>query len=150
MLDATLYPAKELAALYHERWELELGFDEIKTEMLDRQESIRSKSPKAVTQEMWGILTAYNLIRREMELIANEANVEPIRVSFVGAMRMIIDEWMWCAITSSPGAIPKHLRNLRASLHTLILPPRRSRRRYPRAVKIKMSNYPRKRRTDSK
>lgn len=145
MLDATLYPAKELAALYHERWELELGFDEIKTELLDREETIRSKSPKAVTQEMWGILIAYNLIRREMELVAAEAKVEPTRVSFVGAMRMIIDEWMWCAI-ASPGAIPRHLRNLRASLKTLILPPRRSERRYPRAVKIKMSNYTRKRR----
>lgn len=149
MLDATRYPANELAALYHERWELELGFDEIKTELLDREESIRSKSPKAVAQEMWGILIAYNLIRREMELIADEAKLEPTRVSFVGAMRMIIDEWMWCAI-ASPGAIPKHLRNLRASLKTLLLPKRRSERRYPRAVKIKMSNYPRKRRMDSK
>jgi len=148
MLDATRYPAKDLAALYHERWELELGFDEIKTELLDREETIRSKSPNAVTQEMWGILIAYNLIRREMELIADEAKVPPTRVSFVGAMRMIIDEWMWCAI-ASPGAIPKHLRNLRESLKALILPPRRSERRYPRAVKIKMSNYPRKRRKPS-
>ncbi len=51
---------------------------------------------------------------------------------------------------ASPGAIPKHLRNLRASLEALILPPRRSERRFPRAVKFKMSNDTRKRRKGSR
>jgi Insertion element 4 transposase N-terminal/Transposase DDE domain len=145
LVDADSYPAAEIAALYHERWELELGYDEIKTEMLDREEAIRSQSPASVRQELWGIFLAYNLVRLEMEQVADEAGVEPARISFVAALRLICDEWLWCAI-ASPGAIPKHLRNLRASLKTLILPPRRSERRYPRAVKIKMSNYPRKRR----
>jgi Insertion element 4 transposase N-terminal/Transposase DDE domain len=144
MTDADTFAAAEIVSLYHERWELELGYDEIKTEMLDREESIRSKSPTAVTQELWGIFLAYNLIRLEMERVADEAGVEPTRISFVAAMRLIIDEWLWCAI-ASPGAIPKHLRNLRKSLTGLILPPRRSSRCYPRAVKIKMSNYARKR-----
>lgn len=146
MLDARRFPADEIVGLYHERWELELGYDEIKTEMLDRQESIRSKSPEAVGQELWGVFLAYNLVRLEMERVAEQAHVEPTRISFVAAMRLIIDEWSWCAI-ASPGAIPGHLRNLRDSLTALILPPRRSERRYPRAVKIKMSSYPRKRRS---
>src|SRR5204863_2535465 len=77
------------------------------------------------------------------------AGVEPTRISCVAALRLICDEWLWCAI-AMPGAIPKHLRNLRAALKTLILPPRRSERRFPRAVKIKMSNYARKRRNGSK
>lgn len=145
MTDAKQFPVDEIVALYHERWEIELGYNEIKTEMLDREEAIRSKSPKAVYQELWGLFLAYNLIRLEMEHTADEAKVEPIRISFVGAMRLIIDEWMWCAI-GSPGAIPRHLRELRASLVGLILPSRRTHRSYPRAVKIKMSNYPRKRR----
>lgn len=149
MLDAELYPAVEVATLYHERWELELGYDEIKTEMLDGEPTIRSKSPAAVRQELWGILLAYNLVRLEMERIADEAGVEPARISFVTALRFICDEWLWCAI-ASPGAIPKHLRNLRAKLTTFILPLRRSARAYPRAVKIKMSNYARKRRKGSK
>jgi len=144
MTDAEAFPAQEIIGLYHERWELELGFDEIKTEMLDREESIRSKSPTAVAQELWGVFLAYNLIRLEMERVADEAKVESTRISFVAAMRLIVDEWMWCAI-SSPGAIPKHLRKLRESLVGLILPPRRPERSYPRAVKIKMSNYARKR-----
>jgi hypothetical protein len=148
-IDAKRFPVDEIVNLYHERWELELGYDEIKTEMLDREEAIRSRSPKAVRQEMWGLFLAYNLIRLEMERAADEAQVEPTRISFVTAMRLIIDEWMWCAI-ASPGAIPRHLRSLRASLVGLVLPPRRPERSYPRAVKIKMSNYPRKRRSPTK
>ncbi len=58
---------------------------------------------------------------------ARGAGVEPTRISFVAALRLICDEWLWCAL-ASPGAIPKPLRNLRASLKTLILPPRRSER----------------------
>ena len=65
LVDATRYPAAELRALYHERWEIELGFGEIKTDMLERLETIRSKSRAAVEQEMWGVLVAYNLVRVE-------------------------------------------------------------------------------------
>ena len=50
-------------------WEIELGYDEIKTEVLEREEAIRSKSPEAVGQELWGILLAYNLVRLEMERV---------------------------------------------------------------------------------
>ncbi len=145
LLDPATCPAAEIVGLYHERWELELGYDEIKTEMLDREETLRSRSPAGVRQEIWGVLIAYNLVRLEMEGVADEAHVEPTRISFVVALRLICDEWSWCAI-ASPGAIPRHLRELRLSLQRFILPPRRSERAYPRAVKIKMSNYAKKRR----
>lgn len=144
LLDAQAYPAAELVTLYHERWELELGYDEIKTEMLDREEAIRCQSPRTIEQEMWGILLAFNLVRLEMERIADEAGLEPTRISFITALHLVCDEWIWSA-SASPGAIPRHLRNLRAKIQRFILPPRRSERRYPRAVKIKMSSYPRKR-----
>jgi hypothetical protein len=142
LVDAEKYPASELVGLYHERWEIELGYDEIKTEILEREEAIRSKTPTAVAQELWGILLAYNLVRLEMERVADEAGVEPTRISFITALHLVCDEWLWCAV-ASPGAIPKHLRNLRAKLARLVLPSRRE-RTYPRAVKIKMSSYPRK------
>src|ERR1700712_1442671 len=63
--DPNEYPATEIADLYHERWELELGYDEIKTELLEREETIRSRKPDGVKQELWGIFLAYNLIRLE-------------------------------------------------------------------------------------
>lgn len=149
LLDPKAYPAREIVALYHERWELEQGYDEIKTEMLDREETIRSRTPERVRQEIWGILLAFNLIRLEMERVAKEAEVEPTRISFITALHFICDEWLWCA-SASPGAIPRHLRNLRENLRRFILPARRSKRRYPRAVKIKMSSYPRKHRPEPK
>lgn len=145
LLDPVLYPAAEIAALYHERWEIELGYDEVKTKMLDRQEAIRSRTPAGVGQELWGIALAYNLVRLEMVRIAEEARVAPNRISFVMALRLIRDEWLWCAV-ASPGTIPRHLRELRAEVLHFVLPPRRSERRYPRAVKIKMSSYDLKRR----
>jgi hypothetical protein len=146
LTDAERYPADELIALYHERWEIELSFDEVKTELLEREETIRSKSPESVAQEMWGILLAYNLIRLEMARIAAEADVEPTRISFVTALRFIRSEWEWSWTSRSPGAIPKHLRRMREDIARFVLPPRRSERSYPRAVKIKMSNYERNRR----
>jgi hypothetical protein len=144
LLDPVRYPAAELVALYHERWAVELGYDEVKTELLDRAETLRSLSPAAVTPELWGVLLAYNLVRLEMARVAEAAGVAPTRLSFVGALHLIRDEWLWSTFTA-PGAIPRHLARLRDALLRLVLPARRCERGYPRAVKRKMSNYPRKR-----
>lgn len=144
MTDPEAYPANEIVRLYHERWELELGYDEIKTEMLDRLESIRSRTVQGVEQELWGILLAYNLVRLEMERTADDLGIEPTRISFVSALRIVCDTWSWCAI-ASPGALPARLKTMRDFFTRLVLPERRKSRRYPRAVKIKMSNFPRKR-----
>jgi hypothetical protein len=141
--DPKRYPAAEIAELYHERWEIELGYDEIKTEMLDREETIRSRKPDGVRQEVWGILLAYNLVRLEMESIAKQAKIEPTRISFIEALRLMRDEWEWLSVTS-PGAIPKRLETMRRNVKRYVLPPRRP-RRFPRVVKLKMSNYDRKR-----
>ena len=144
LLDPVRYPAAELVALYHERWELELGYDELKTELLEREETLRSRSPAAVRQELWGVLLAYNLVRLEMAAAADAFGVAPTALSFVGALHLIRDEWHWSTFTA-PGAIPRHLAKLRAALMRLVLPPRRPERHYPRAVKRKMSSYPRNR-----
>ena len=147
LLDAAKYPAVELIEMYHERWELELGNDEIKTDMLQREQAIRSKKPVSVRQEIWGVLLAYNLVRLEMARVAEQVNVAPTRISFTLAMALIVDEWLWSTVSVAPGAIPKHLVRLRQNLKRLILPERRRARAYPRAVKVKMSNYKRKRPT---
>jgi len=145
LLDPEHFPAAELRVLYHERWEIELGYGEIKTDLLERMETIRSKSPATVAQEIWGLLLAYNLVRLEMMRLAADLGVEPTRISFVAAVREIVQEWYWNADTATPGAIPKRLATMRDNIRVFVLPPRRSERLYPRAVKIKMSNYARKR-----
>ena len=144
LVDSERYPAAELRTLYHERWEIELGFGEIKTDMLERLETLRSKSPVAVTQELWGVLIAYNLVRLEMKRIANEFGVVPTRISFVAALRYFVEQWCWASETATPGAIPQRLSTMRDRLRRFLLPPRRPERVFPRAVKIKMSNYLRK------
>jgi len=145
LVDPTKYPAEELVALYHERWEIELGFNEVKTEMMEREESLRSKSPMLVEQEIWGLLSIYNLVRLEMERAAELAQVPPNRISFVLSLHLIQDEWRWASIAEGPGALPKKLQRLRENLARLVLPERRRDRCYPRAVKLKLSPYPRKR-----
>jgi hypothetical protein len=144
LLDPTAYPAKELVALYHERWEMELAYDEIKTTVLQRQECIRSQSPDGVRQEIWGILLTYNLVRLEMERVADSISVEPLRISFVASLRALRYHWVMAA-GISPGNLPRYLSEVRDEISGFLLPPRRN-RTYPRAVKIKMSNYSRNRR----
>ena len=141
LVDATKYPRDELVALYHERWEIELGYDEIKTHMLEREEAIRSRTVKGVKQELWGIMLAFNLVRLEMAKIADEAVLPPWRISFVAALRLIRDEWDWCAI-GTPGTIPKKLRRLREEIKRFILPPRRTDRRNPREAKNQDEQVP--------
>jgi len=144
LVDPVAYPASEIVALYHERWEIELGYGEVKTVMLAREETTRSKTPRGVTQELWGLALTYNLVRLEMERIAAEAGVTPDRISFKSAL-MFIEHALLHLSLESAGRIPEHLRQLREDIAHFILPKRRQ-RSYPRAVKIKMSNYPRNRR----
>jgi hypothetical protein len=145
LLDPALYPAKDLMKLYHERWEIEVAYDELKTHMLQRKESLRSQRPVGVEQELWGLLLAYNLVRREMLLVAEKNKLPPRRISFWTSLLRIRDFWIYAAMTRSPGNIPARLAEMEADLRSLVLPPRRSERRYPRHVKIKMSSYKRNR-----
>jgi hypothetical protein len=143
LLDPERFPADEIVALYHERWEIELGYNEVKRVMLAREETTRSKSPQGVAQELWALALAYNLVRFEVERVADEAGVSPTRISFLAALRFIESAFrMWGA--DSAGRLPERLRHLREDIGHYILPERRQ-RTYPRAVKIKMSNYERKR-----
>jgi hypothetical protein len=86
LLDPVTYPAAELIALYHERWERELAFDELKTHTLDRAEALRSKAPARVAQGVWGLLLAYNLVRFVMSRAAPRAGVPPLRLSYRHAL----------------------------------------------------------------
>src|SRR5881628_2114223 len=143
LLDPIAYPAAELVALYHERWELELTFDEVKTHTLERAEALRSQAPTRVEQEVWGLLLAYNLLRLVMSRAAPRAAVSPLRLSYRHALLALRGFWH-TAWLSPPGVLPRRLEALLDELALFVLPERRP-RRYPRAVKIKMSNYPRKR-----
>lgn len=89
ILDPKAAPAKELAALYTERWEIESAFDELKTHLRGRQMLLRSKTPDLVRQEFYGLLLAHFAIRGLMHEAALGAEIDPDRLSFVHAVRVV-------------------------------------------------------------
>ena len=89
ILDPKRAPAKELAALYHERWEIETSLDELKTHLRGAQIVLRSKTPELVEQEFWGLLMAHFAIRGLMHEAALKADVDPDRLSFLHAVRVV-------------------------------------------------------------
>ncbi len=82
-------PAKELAALYHDRWEIENAFDEFKTHLRGAKIVLRSKRPELVVQEFYGFMMAYFAIRGIMHEAALRANEDPDRLSYVHSVRVI-------------------------------------------------------------
>jgi hypothetical protein len=89
ILDATQAPALELAALYHERWEIEGVFDEFKTHLRANSTVLRSKTPDLVLQELWGLLLAHFAIRQLMAQAAWSRGLDPDVLSFTHAVRVI-------------------------------------------------------------
>jgi hypothetical protein len=82
-------PARELAALYHERWEIESAFDELKTHLRGRQITLRSKTPDLIKQEFYGMMMAHFAIRGLMHEAALKGDVDPDQLSFLHAVRVI-------------------------------------------------------------
>lgn len=89
ILNHKLAPAKELAALYHERWEIETALDELKTHLRGAQIVLRSKTPELVKQEFYGLLMAHFAIRGLMHEAALKANEDPDRLSFLHSVRVV-------------------------------------------------------------
>lgn len=140
LTDTEKYSPQDILDVYFERWEIENGYGEIKQFQLDESILLRSQTVEGIYQEIWGLLIAYNLIRVEISQIAKEADVSPLRISFVMAMRFIQDELMWCAI-ATPGSIPKKLRAMRENVKKFILPEKRKRPK-KRTVRINKTRYP--------
>jgi len=89
ILDPRQAPAEELAALYHERWEIETALDELKTHLRGAQIVLRSKTPELVEQEFYGLLMAHFAIRGLMHEAALRADEDPDRLSFLHTVRVV-------------------------------------------------------------
>jgi hypothetical protein len=89
ILDAAAAPAAELAALYHERWEIEGALAELKTQLRGARVVLRSKTPELVKQEVWGLLLAHFAVRGLMHEAALQADEDPDRLSFSHAVRVV-------------------------------------------------------------
>jgi len=89
ILDPEQAPAQELAALYHERWEIETALDELKTHLRGAKIVLRSKTPDLVRQEFYGFMMAHFAIRGLMHEAALKADQDPDQLSFLHAVRVV-------------------------------------------------------------
>jgi hypothetical protein len=89
ILDPEQAPAQELAALYHERWEVETAFDELKTHLRGARMVLRSKTPDLVRQEFYGLLMAHFAIRGLMHEAALKVDEDPDQLSFLHTVRVV-------------------------------------------------------------
>jgi hypothetical protein len=143
LLDAKKYPAEELVVVYHQRWEIEIDNDEIKTHQIDRQVTLRSKTPAGVVQEAYGLALAHNAIRLTMNAAAVPRGLDPRRLSFLNSLR-IIRETIPHMRAATPAELPKLYQGMLALIAQQVLP-LRDNRINPRVIKIKMSKWPKKR-----
>lgn len=133
-------PASEAPLVYHERWEEELAFDEIKTHLSGRAVPIRSKTPAGVVQEIYGLILAHYVMRRVMHDAAVVASQDPDRLSFIDSLRVL-----QCQLPESRAvSIETWYQRLLREVRRQVLRPRRD-RWYPRVIKRKMSNWMKKR-----
>jgi hypothetical protein len=89
LMDPEAAPAQELAALYPQRWEIELTLDEFKTHLRGGQVVMRSKTPELVKQEFYGMMLAHRAVRSLMNEAALRQNLDPDRLSFTHSIRVI-------------------------------------------------------------
>lgn len=145
LLDPDKFPAIELATLYHQRWECELAYDELKNHFATVTHGtlctlFRSKSPEGVLQEGYAMITAYNLVREMIAVAAKEHQIPPLEISFVEAFRAIELTFQHMEAASSQD-FPILMDQLFHDIAACRMKRPRRKRRYPRCVKQKMSNF---------
>jgi len=147
LLDEELYPAEELIALYHERWEEELVFDEQKTHQDPRRASkpanLRSETPAGVIQELYALSLAHFVIRALMFESATTAGIDPDRLSFTGCFQILKCRLPECD-ARSPATFQAWYEALIWEMSHERTEPRRNRIN-PRVIKQKMSKWKKKR-----
>jgi hypothetical protein len=87
LLDPQAYPAAELAAVYHQRWEIESVLGEIKTHQRGAKVVLSSKTPDGVRQQIWAHLLVHHALRVLMGRTAAAGGVDPDRLSFTDTLR---------------------------------------------------------------
>jgi hypothetical protein len=146
LLDAEKYPAKELILLYHERWEIELTFDEQKTHMTPprptKSAHLRSETPLGVVQEIYTLSIAHYVTRDLMAEAAAQSEQDPDRLSFLGCLQILRTRLPEC-----PARVKERddwMGVFLAELAKEQTEPRRNRIN-PRVIRVKMSKFAKKR-----
>jgi hypothetical protein len=149
LLDATQYPALELVCLYHERWEIELVYDEQKTHQDPRRPTkpahVRSETPLGVLQEVYALSLGHFTVRAMMVEAAAREYLDPDRLSFAGCLQILR-----CRLPECTAVTPTELADWYAGLLWEMSQERtddevRRNRINPRVVRQKMSKFKKKR-----
>ena len=139
VLEAEHAPALALICAYHERWEIEVAIDEIDTHQRLVRHPLRSQKPVGVIQALYGLLIAHYAVRRVMHEAAMRAGIDPDRLSFINAVRLVCDaipEFQMGAPEQQPQLYERLVRDM--ARYQL---PERDHRNHPRVVKRNMSNF---------
>ncbi|MCO4251894.1 IS4 family transposase [Pseudarthrobacter raffinosi] len=139
LLNPAEAPAKQLMGLYHERWEIETAYCELKSTILGGR-VLRSRYPTGVEQEVWALLTVYQVLRTAMaDALLDTPDIDPDRASFTTALRTARDQ-----VIQAAGIIAATTVDLvgciGAALRADLMPDRRTRTR-PRVIKRAISKY---------
>jgi Insertion element 4 transposase N-terminal/Transposase DDE domain len=139
LADPARYPAADLAVLYHERWEIETSYLELKSTILGGR-VLRARTPDGVEQEIYALLVTYQALRTAIaDAAATVPGTDPDRASFTVALSAARDQVILAAgvtagtATDLAGTIGRHVL-------AALMPPRRA-RISPRVVKRALSKY---------
>ncbi len=138
LLDPVLYPASELAELYHQRWEIETAYFGFKVSLRGSGRILRSHTPDGFDQELYGYLIVYQALRRSIHQAALTLGVIPARLSFTVALREARDSVIQARTTAGDTTYSR----MHSALSREIRPVRRPDRCSPRAVKRPSSPFP--------
>ncbi len=148
LLDGERYPALELVLLYHERWEIELVYDEQKTHQnpwrVNKSADLRSQTPQGVMQELYALSLGHFVVRSVMAQAAAVEGLDPDRLSFMGCLHIVRCRLPECPEPSSASFTAWYAALLREVSQERTDPQRRNRIN-PRVVKVKMSKFKKKR-----
>ncbi len=140
MVDPMRFVGADIVDLYGHRWEIELGYREMKHSLQQHRLTLRSKKASGIRQELWGVLLAYNLLRSQMvKMAASLKGYTASQLSFHMASVYLIHE-LSCMPYVSPGNIPGRVAELEKQAGQFVLPARRE-RSYPRCVKPRPQRY---------
>ncbi|MCF5866542.1 IS4 family transposase [Aeromonas veronii] len=140
MVDPMRFPGADIVELYSHRWEIELGYREMKHSLQQHRLTLRSKKAAGIRQELWGVLLAYNLLRSQMvKMAASLKGYTASQLRFHMASVYLIHE-LSCMPYLSPGSIPKRVAELDKQAGQFVLPERRE-LSYPRSVKARPQKY---------
>lgn len=148
LLDSRIHTARKMLRLYSQRWEQEIGYDELKN-CLHRGELLKSHTPHTAVQELAALIIAQALMARVRRRVGHQARVPTLRISFRKTQRLVQAFWTLVQIGGdlfSEAKIKAIGQRVMEHLEKLLTPPRRK-RSCPRAVRQPIRKWPRLQKT---